>query len=237
MIFVIAVGPPTPPPPGSKPIEIFASKTIAYGRNDSIACRARGLVRPIVSWTKDGQPVSNPSLFQDETGELFVVNVTYDHAGQYVCTIEADNRPIVIQTVRVDVKGPYLYTRVSLASGMMAVSVLGPPDPPVITTAKAVHGIITVNWTDPLFDGNSPIIDYKVYWRQAARRNLWASATVDRTSTKIDVRPSLRTSGIYTYDFSVKASNGYGVSPRSDFEDFVFFYGTDVQFYTYEIRQ
>ncbi|XP_065841823.1 protein sax-3-like [Oscarella lobularis] len=201
---VIVGSPPTPPPSGSEPIKIVASKTIAYGRNDSITCRAQGLVRPIVSWTKDGQPVSDPSLSQDETGELFVVNVTYDHAGQYVCTIEVDDRPILIQIVHVDVKGP--------------------PDPPVITTAKVLDGVITVNWTDSLFDGNSPITGYEAYWRQAARRDPWWSVTVDRRSTVIDVRSSLVATGIYTFDFAVKASNGYGSSRHSDIQEFMFFY-------------
>ncbi|XP_065843439.1 roundabout homolog 1-like [Oscarella lobularis] len=155
---VVVGSPPTPPPSGSPPIQIVAFKAIAYGRNDSITCRAQGLVRPIVSWTKDKQPLSDPSLLQDETGELFVVNVTYDQAGQYVCTIEVNNRPAVIQTVYVDVKA--------------MVVVFRPPGPPVITTAKGFDGVITVNWTDPSFDGNSPITGYEAYWRQATEVRL-----------------------------------------------------------------
>ena len=95
----------------------------------------------------------------------------------------------------------------------------------MITTAKVLDGVITVNWTDSLFDGNSPITGYEAYWRQAARRDPWWSVTVDRRSTVIDVRSSLVATGIYTFDFAVKASNGYGSSRHSDIQEFMFFYG------------
>ena len=116
------------------------------------------------------------------------------------------------------------------------VVVFRPPGPPVITTAKGFDGVITVNWTDPSFDGNSPITGYEAYWRQATGRDLWSSVTVNRSSTTvnrsstvIDVRSSLLATGVYTYDLAVKASNAYGVSRRSDVEEFVFFYGMNSQ--------
>ena len=64
-------------------------RMVHVGDSVSIACKAYGVPKPIVSWTLNGAPLDQWQLitdnFQIRKGDLTVVNITKEQAGMYGC--------------------------------------------------------------------------------------------------------------------------------------------------------
>lgn len=82
------------------------------------------------------------------------------------------------------------------------------PTAPTNVTASSVGGLVTVNWTQPSFDGASPITGFTVTASPGG-----ATVSVPGTATSARIGPL--TAGT-TYTFTVTATNQSGVGPASD---------------------
>ncbi|MBI1351332.1 MAG: hypothetical protein GC156_09455 [Actinomycetales bacterium] len=90
------------------------------------------------------------------------------------------------------------------------VSVYSPPGPPVAILTSPGDHVVLLTWTPPLRDGNTPITDYRVQYREVGSDEWQTLARAPSTDTAAAV-PGL-VNGT-TYQFRVIAVNAAGDSP------------------------
>lgn len=77
--------------------------------HSKIYCKARGAVKPVVRWMKDGQKIFDwPSHVRDENGTLYFNGVTMEDAGRYTC-VATSTQGIINATIQVEVIGMILF--------------------------------------------------------------------------------------------------------------------------------
>ncbi|CAB0020127.1 unnamed protein product [Nesidiocoris tenuis] len=68
---------------------MFTSMTLQdIGNNVRVPCRAHGLPRPRVYWTKDGVLVNKPRFVFHENGDMEISNLQWADMGTYTCVAE-----------------------------------------------------------------------------------------------------------------------------------------------------
>uniref|UniRef100_A0A0K8SX42 Ig-like domain-containing protein n=1 Tax=Lygus hesperus TaxID=30085 RepID=A0A0K8SX42_LYGHE len=68
---------------------MFSPMTLQdIGNNVRVPCRAHGLPRPRIFWTKDGKLVENPRFKFHEEGDMEIESIQWEDMGTYTCVAE-----------------------------------------------------------------------------------------------------------------------------------------------------
>ena len=98
------------------------------------------------------------------------------------------------------------------ASALTLANPVEEPGPPVGTNAEAGHGMVTLTWNEPVFNGGAAVTEYRYRYQKDDSNNWtgWMSSGTDREVEIENLEPGV------TYDFQVVAVNSAGVSDAAE---------------------
>ena len=90
------------------------------------------------------------------------------------------------------------------------------PDAPVnLRKNTASISLITIDWTQPSFDGDSPILDYEVWWDEGSQSDSY-ERLVDTTGNSLTYTKTTDLVAGNKYSFKVRAINAVGEGAFSE---------------------
>ncbi|GAB6021777.1 hypothetical protein CHUAL_004354 [Chamberlinius hualienensis] len=84
-------------------VPVPVNRKLELSSKSKIYCKARGSVKPVVRWVKEGLPLLEwPSHIKDENGTLYFDSVKSEDAGKYTC-VATSSQGIINSTIQVDI--------------------------------------------------------------------------------------------------------------------------------------
>ncbi|XP_066254653.1 roundabout homolog 2-like isoform X1 [Euwallacea similis] len=180
-----------------------------------LICEANGTPKPVISWYKEGVPVS-PSSRTNMTNpsQVEVYNLDKDDSGAYTCVASSKNGKAT-WTGHLLVDNPK-NPNINFFKAPESAMVPGPPSRPHALNQS--EGSVTITWGQNNKIGSSSLLGYQVelFGREEGVTPTWT--IVARRVPGPTFTQHLLTAGI-PYTFLVRAENSHGLGPPSPFSE------------------
>ncbi|CAH1124968.1 unnamed protein product [Ceutorhynchus assimilis] len=176
-----------------------------------LICEAHGTPKPVISWYKEGVPVSASSrINMTNPGQVEIYDLTKDDSGAYTCVASSrGGKATWTGNLLVDnPKNP----NINFFKAPEAVMVPGPPSRPHALNQS--EGSVTITWGQNNKIGSSSLLGYQVelFGREEGVTPTWT--IVARRVPGPTFTQHLLSPGV-PYTFLVRAENSHGVGPPS----------------------
>ena len=176
-----------------KVLEGPSNVTAAVGATVAFRCNVTGSPRPAVTWERNGMPINSSSTAEaqgkyNQSSEedihlLTITNVQQTDSGLYSCRVHNNHEMPLFQSAHLNIQGitkVHKYNYRFLVLSNQSVPLLAEPCSPPNITIDAIYGngttlFAALNWTKPIYDGNSPITAYELGCKTKSHDNFFVS--------------------------------------------------------------
>lgn len=191
------------------------NQTLPINSYAYLTCEANGNPKPVISWYKEGVPVSaSERVNMSNPSHIEIVNIQKDDSGPYTCVASSKGGKAT-WTGHLLVENPK-NPNINFFKAPEAVMLPGPPSRPHALNQS--EGSVTITWGQNNKIGSSSLLGYQIelFGREEGVTPTWT--TVARRVPGPTFTQHLLTAGI-PYTFLVRAENGHGLGPPSQLSE------------------
>ncbi|XP_045476032.1 roundabout homolog 1-like isoform X2 [Harmonia axyridis] len=192
-----------------------SNQTLPVNSIASLICEATGNPKPVISWYKEGVPVSNsPRINMSNPSLIQIRDLQRDDSGMYTCVVSSKGGKAT-WTGHLLVENPK-NPNINFFKSPEAVMLPGPPSRPHALNQS--EGSVTITWGQNNKIGSSSLLGYQVeiFGRESGMIPTWT--VVARRVPGPTFTQHLLTPGV-PYTFIIRAENGHGLGPPSQMSE------------------